>query len=87
MAQPPCDISPKELQNLSDLLFQRRFDKLRHEMARMQNIWLPCDRDASLTVKSLKTYEDLIKLGAKSIESEMLMKHVNQHLWNEIHQL
>ena len=70
---------------LNGLVNQRRFDKVQHEMCGMKNIWLENDQDASLTIKSLKTYEDLIKLGTKSVESQLIMKHVNKHLWDNLH--
>lgn len=44
------------------------FEKVELEMQKMKSIWLESDKDASLTVKSMKTFDDLIKLGEHSIE-------------------
>lgn len=51
----------------------------------MKNTWLDSDKDAALTVKSLKTFDDLIKQGSNSSEQIQLRKQINKYLWNDIH--
>jgi len=65
----------------------RRFDKVAYDMHRMKKQWLESDNDATLTVKSMKMFDDLIKLGSHSVEQQLLMKQINQHLWNDIHDI
>ena len=49
--------------------------------------WLISDNDATLTVKSMKLYEDQIKFGGKSLEQNLIDKHVNYLLWDDLHDL
>lgn len=56
-------------------------------MLPMRKKWLDSDNDASLTVKSMKLYEDFIKFGGRSIEQNLIMRHVNNLLWDDLHDL
>lgn len=46
---------------------------------------LESDPDATLTLRALHTYQDLIKQRNKSIEGLLLTKHINGKMWSEIH--
>lgn len=62
------DLNPKELQKFNDLLLSRDFEKVSACMQPYKKKWLISDNDATLTVKSMKLYEDQIKFGGKSLE-------------------
>jgi hypothetical protein len=56
-------------------------------MLPMRRKWLESDADASLTVKSMKLFDDHIKFGGQSVEQGLIARHVNHLLWDDLHDL
>lgn len=54
-------------------------------MHKQRGQWLPNDTDASLTVKAIALYSDLIKHRTPSVEGQLLTRHINETLWNRLH--
>lgn len=56
-------------------------------MQPLRKKWLESDYDATLTVESMKLYEDNIKFGGRSVEQNLIARHVNHLLWDDLHDL
>mmetsp|Transcript_36224 Transcript_36224/g.55626 ORF Transcript_36224/g.55626 Transcript_36224/m.55626 type:complete len:187 (+) Transcript_36224:3021-3581(+) len=79
------DLTSKELQKLFVLVNSRKFAKVQSQMEPLRSQWLASDADASLTIKSMKSFEDIVKVCTHTVEQELLTKHINQILWEGLH--
>lgn len=53
-------------------------------MRALRSKWLPHDNDASLSLKAMILYDEVIKTGLKTPEQNFITRHVNQQLSYEL---
>ena len=74
--QDPID--PVTLKKLKNLYATNKLDEAQLKMRALRSKWLPHDNDASLSLKAMDLYDEVIKTGMKTPEQNFITRHVNQ---------
>ena len=70
-------VDPITLKKLKNLYAKNRYDEVQMKMRVVRSKWLPHDNDASLSLKAMELYAEVIKTGIKTPEQNLITRHVN----------
>jgi hypothetical protein len=65
------------LKKLKSLFRQNKLDEAQKKMRIVRPKWLAHDGDASLSLKAMQLYAEIIKTGAKTAEQNLITRHIN----------
>lgn len=71
-------IDPVTLKRLKNLYASKKYDEAQMKMRVVRSKWLAHDGDASLSLKAMELYDEVIKTGMKTPEQNFITRHVNQ---------